>query len=56
VAGASALAVAAHGRGPAMMQRVAAVAIDEALDQAQVTPEQRAKIHGARDPTLHRRR
>ncbi|OLC15680.1 MAG: hypothetical protein AUH29_07450 [Candidatus Rokubacteria bacterium 13_1_40CM_69_27] len=49
VAGASAGAIAAHGRGQAMMQRVAAGAIDEALDQAQVTPEQRAAIHGARD-------
>ena len=49
VAGASVFAVAAHGRGQPFMQRVAAVAIDEALDQAQVTPEQRAGIHGARD-------
>jgi Spy/CpxP family protein refolding chaperone len=37
------------GRGPAMMKRVVSAMIDEALEPAQVTPEQRAKIYAARD-------
>ena len=37
-----------HGR-PAMMKRVASAIIDEALEPAKVTPEQRAKIYAVRD-------
>jgi Spy/CpxP family protein refolding chaperone len=37
-----------HGR-PAMMKRVASAMIDEALEPANVTPEQRLKIYAARD-------
>jgi Spy/CpxP family protein refolding chaperone len=32
-----------------VMQRMVTAALDEALDEAQVTPEQRARIHAARD-------
>jgi Spy/CpxP family protein refolding chaperone len=43
----------AHGGGPGlrhgMMKRVATAMIDEALEPAQVTPEQRAAIYAARD-------
>ena len=43
----------AHGGGPGfrhgMMKRMATAMIDEALEPAQVTPEQRAKIYAARD-------
>src|SRR5262245_59387906 len=51
LAGAGALAWgqgarAAHG---AFMKRMVAAAVDEALDAAQVTPEQRTAIHGTRD-------
>lgn len=37
-----------HGR-PAMMKRIASAMIDEALEPANVTPDQRAKIYAARD-------
>jgi Spy/CpxP family protein refolding chaperone len=37
-----------HGR-PAMMKRMASAMIDEALEPANVTPEQRAKIYASRD-------
>jgi Spy/CpxP family protein refolding chaperone len=53
--GAAALAAWAHGGpgGPGMhgrmMKRMVSAALDEALDQAKVTPEQRAAIHAARD-------
>ena len=43
-----AFAQGGHGR-PAMMKRVASAMIDEALEPANVTPEQRAKIYAARD-------
>jgi Spy/CpxP family protein refolding chaperone len=36
----------AHG---AIMKRMVTAAVDEALDAAQVTPEQRTAIHGTRD-------
>jgi Spy/CpxP family protein refolding chaperone len=37
------------GRGPAMMKRMVSAAIDEALEPANVTPDQRAKIYATRD-------
>jgi Spy/CpxP family protein refolding chaperone len=37
------------GRGPAMMKRMVSAVIDEALEPAKVTPDQRAKIYAARD-------
>lgn len=37
-----------HGR-PAMMKRVATAVIDEAIEPARVTPEQRVQIYAARD-------
>lgn len=37
------------GGRPAIMKRMASAVIDEALDSARVTPEQRTAIHGARD-------
>ena len=47
------VAAFAHGGGPGfrhgMMKRMATAMIDEALEPAQVTPEQRAKIYTARD-------
>jgi len=50
VAGAAAFAGAVHGSGrEAMMRRMAAAAIDGALDEAQASPEQRAAISTARD-------
>jgi Spy/CpxP family protein refolding chaperone len=50
VTGAGALALAGHGGGrPWMMKRIVSAEIDDALDQAGVTPEQRAAIHVARD-------
>jgi protein CpxP len=51
VAGASALAVGvgAHGGRHMIMKRVVAAEIDEALDRASVTPEQRTAVHAARD-------
>jgi Spy/CpxP family protein refolding chaperone len=49
-AGAGAFAYGAHGGGRhAIMRRVVSATIDDALDQAGVTPEQRAAIHAARD-------
>src|SRR5438105_15828463 len=46
----AAIAGAGHGQGrEAMMRRMAAAAIDGALDEAQVSAEQRAAIHAARD-------
>src|SRR5581483_12518566 len=46
----AAAVVGAHPGGRAtIMRRVVAAALDEALDQAQVGPEQRAAIHAARD-------
>lgn len=49
LAGAGALAWAGHGMREGMMRRVATAVIDDALDQAQVTPEQRQTIHATRD-------
>ena len=47
-AGAAAFAAAGHGR-EMMMRRMAAVAIDGALDEAGASPEQRATVHAARE-------
>ena len=49
--GAGALAWGHGGRGVhhAVMKRVAVAMVDDALDAAQATPEQRAAIHAARD-------
>lgn len=47
--GAAAFARPPHWMGDGMMRRFASAAIDEALDHAQVTPEQRATIHATRD-------
>jgi len=54
VTGASAVAFGAHGDGRvgmrgAIMKRVVGATIDDALDTAQVSADQRAAIHGARD-------
>jgi uncharacterized membrane protein len=50
VAGAGALAWAHGGGGrQGVMKRVVAAMLDDALDRAQVTPEQRAQIHAVRD-------
>jgi Spy/CpxP family protein refolding chaperone len=38
-----------HGFRHGMMKRMATAMIDEALEPASVTPEQRARIHAARD-------
>jgi uncharacterized membrane protein len=38
-----------HGGRPELMRRVASAVIDDALDAARVTPEQRGAIHGVRD-------
>jgi Spy/CpxP family protein refolding chaperone len=44
------VAAFAHGGGrPAMMKRIATAMIDEALEPAKVTPDQRAKIYASRD-------
>jgi Spy/CpxP family protein refolding chaperone len=49
-AGAGAFAYGAHAGGRhGIMKRMVSAALDEALDQAQVTPEQRVTIHAARD-------
>ncbi len=48
-AGAFAFARAGHGMREGMMRRVATAAIDDALDAAHVTPEQRQTIHASRD-------
>ena len=46
----AAIAGAGHGLGrETMMRRMAAAAIDGALDEAQASAEQRAAIHAARD-------
>src|SRR5262245_14356454 len=47
--GAGAIAWGHGGGRSAIMRRVITAAIDDALDQAQVTPEQRTAIHAARD-------
>jgi Spy/CpxP family protein refolding chaperone len=39
----------AHGGRHGMVKRMVAAAIDDALDQAKVTPEQRTVINGIRD-------
>ena len=49
VSGVAAFAQGHMGRGPGMMKRMASAMIDEALEPAQVTPEQRAKIYAVRD-------
>ena len=54
VTGAAALAAWAHGGGGPgmhgrMMKRMVTAALEEALDQARVTPEQRSAIHASRD-------
>ena len=41
-----------HGGRQHLMKRFVAAAIDDALDAAKVTPEQRARIHAVRDRTL----
>jgi Spy/CpxP family protein refolding chaperone len=49
---ATAVALGGGGHGGfrhGVMKRVVSVAIDEALDEAQVAPEQRARIHAVRD-------
>jgi Spy/CpxP family protein refolding chaperone len=46
---AAAFAYGGPGRHHGMMKRVASAMIDEALEPANVTPEQRARIHAARD-------
>ncbi|HSB62297.1 MAG TPA: periplasmic heavy metal sensor [Vicinamibacteria bacterium] len=49
-AGAGAVAYGTHaGMRHGIMKRMIAAGLDEALDQAQVTPQQRATIHAARD-------
>jgi Spy/CpxP family protein refolding chaperone len=46
----TAWALGPHGPGRhGMMRRAVVAMIDDALDQAQVTPEQRVRIHTARD-------
>ena len=49
VAGAATFAHGHGGRGAGMMKRMASAMIDEALEPAQVTPDQRAKIYAVRD-------
>jgi hypothetical protein len=49
VAGATAFAAGAHGGRPALMKRMVTAVIDDALDAAQVTADQRVTIHAARD-------
>jgi Spy/CpxP family protein refolding chaperone len=50
LAGAGAAAFSGHGSGRhGIMKRVASAMIDEALDEARVTPEQRRAIHAVRD-------
>ncbi|HXH84347.1 MAG TPA: periplasmic heavy metal sensor [Candidatus Tectomicrobia bacterium] len=49
VTSATALAFHHGGSRHGVMKRVAAAMIDEALDRAQATPEQRMAIHAARD-------
>lgn len=47
--GAGAMAFGGPGGRSGVMKRFAAAMIDDAIDQAQVTPEQRASVHAARD-------
>jgi Spy/CpxP family protein refolding chaperone len=49
LAGASAFAFGAHGSRHGIMRRVIAAHIDEVLDEAKATPEQRRAIYAARD-------
>jgi Spy/CpxP family protein refolding chaperone len=50
VAAGGALAYGTHGGGRhAIMKRMIVSAIDDALDEAKVTPDQRAQIHQIRD-------
>src|SRR6185295_7278606 len=49
VTGAAAFAHGGGWRGAGMMKRMVSAAIDEALEPAQVTPDQRAKIYAVRD-------
>jgi Spy/CpxP family protein refolding chaperone len=50
VAAGGAVAYSGHGGGRhAIMKRVVLAAIDDALDEAKVTPEQRTAIYAARD-------
>jgi len=49
LAGASALAFGGPAHRSSVMKRFVSATIDDALDQASVTSEQRAAIHGARD-------
>jgi Spy/CpxP family protein refolding chaperone len=49
VSGAAAFAQGHGWRGHGMMKRMASAMIDEALEPAQVTAEQRTKIYAARD-------
>jgi hypothetical protein len=50
LAGTAAAIAVGHGRGrETMMRRMAAAAIDGALDEAKASAEQRAAIHAARD-------
>jgi Spy/CpxP family protein refolding chaperone len=48
----TAFAHGGHGGRQWMMKRMVSAAIDEALDAAKVTPEQRARIHAARDRAM----
>jgi periplasmic protein CpxP/Spy len=49
-AGAGALAWGTHAGGRhGIMKRMVSAALDEALEEARVTPEQRQRIHAARD-------
>jgi hypothetical protein len=50
--GAGALALAHSGGRTAIMRRVVVAAMDEALDRAQVTADQRVAIYAARDRVL----
>ncbi|MCI0547170.1 MAG: periplasmic heavy metal sensor [Candidatus Rokubacteria bacterium] len=52
LAGATAVTVGAHGGRPALMKRMVTAVIDDALDEARVTPGQRASIYAARDRVL----
>ena len=49
---ASAVAVGGHHGRHALMKRFVSVAIDDALDAAKATPEQRARIRAATDRAL----
>ena len=49
LAGATAFAFGGHGHRHGMMRRFISAEIDEVLDEAKVSREQRTAIHGARD-------